>query len=358
YNFINSITADSYFAAFNSTAGDYSIHWNVTWAISSVDPSPFSIYDRIIQVATVSDWYDSPICYYNDTNTFPTILSSDIYLCYLDTNISAGNFRLETSSPNFIQSLELSNGEELTNLYSLGHWTTDGINATGFEGSTIYSTITLIENAISGTLNFTLFNPDGEIIPLKTSLPTNLSYSDLFSYTLLNPTPDGPGLYSSEITLDPSVYGSDLEGIWTAFVYWNNGTEIGIFSQPIYIQALTYLNVEWEEIPENGNWISNVTQTIVRQNGDELFINSSFYKLSEPFFTSYGEIIENTTIGYQTRWGDTGNLTSINDFHSVSFDDNITARSYIIELTTTGILLENHQVVLNLEIFNVFSIEP
>ncbi|GAI73933.1 unnamed protein product, partial [marine sediment metagenome] len=259
---------------------------------------------------------------------------------------------------NFIQSLELSDGEELTNLYSLGHWTTDGIDATGFEGSTIYSTITLIENSISGTLNFTLFNPEGEIIPLKTSLPIHLTYTDLSSYTLLDPTPDSPGLYSSEITLDPSVYGSDLEGIWTAFVYWNNGTEIGIYSQPVYIQAPTFFQVEWEEIPDNNNWINNVTQTIVRQNGDELFINSSYYKLSEPFFTSYGEIIENTTIGYQTSWGDDGNLTSNNDFHSITFDDNITTRSYTIELTTASILLENHHVVLKLEIFNVFSVEP
>ncbi|GAH80922.1 unnamed protein product, partial [marine sediment metagenome] len=87
-------------------------------------------------------------------------------------------------------------------------------------------------------------------------------------------------------------------------------------------------------------------------------INSSYYKLSEPFFTSYGEIIENTTIGYQTSWGDDGNLTSNNDFHSITFDDNITARSYTIELTTASILLENHHVVLKLEIFNVFSVEP
>jgi hypothetical protein len=358
YSFINSITADSYFAAFNSTAGDYSIYWNLTWDVSSVDPSTFSIYERMIHVATISDWNDSPICYYNDTDTFPTILSSDTYLCYLDSNVSAGYFRLETSSPNFIQSLELSNEEEPTNLFSLGHWTTDGINATGYEGSTIYSTITLIENTISGTLNFTLFNPDGEIIALKTSLPINLTYTDLSPYTLLDFTPDGPGLYSSEITLDPSVYGSDPEGIWTAFVYWNNGTEIGIYSQPIYVQASTYFNVEWEEIPDNSNWVSNVTQTIVRQNGDELFINSSYYKLSEPFFTSYGEIIENTTIEYQTSWGDNGNLTSNNDFHSITFDDNITARSYTIELTTTSILLENHHVILNLEIFNIFSVEP
>ncbi|MCK5304639.1 MAG: hypothetical protein KAJ72_05280, partial [Candidatus Heimdallarchaeota archaeon] len=123
YNFINSITADSYFAAFNSTAGDYSIYWNLTWDVSSVNPSPFSIYERKIQVATVSDWYDSPTCYYNETNTFPIILSSDTYLCYLDSNTSAGYFRLETSSPNFIQSLELSNEVEQTNLYSLGYWT-------------------------------------------------------------------------------------------------------------------------------------------------------------------------------------------------------------------------------------------
>jgi len=358
YSYLNSITANSYFSAFNSTAGDYSIHWNLTWDVSAINPLPYPIFDRTIQVATVSDWFDSPICYYNDTDTFPTIFTSDTYLCYLGSNISAGYFRLETSSPNFIQSLELSDGEELTNLYSLGHWTTDGINATGFEGSTIYSTITLIENSISGTLNYTLFNPEGEIITLKTSLPTNLTYTDLSSYTLLDPTPDSPGLYSSEITFDPSVYGSDLEGIWTAFVYWNNGTEIGIYSQPVYIQSPTSLNIEWEEIPDNSNWINNVTQTIVRQNGDELLINSSYYKLSEPFFTSYGEIIENTTIKYQTSWGESGNLTSSNDFHSITFDNNITARSYTIELTTTGILLENHHVVLNLEIFNVFSVEP
>ncbi len=358
YSFTNSITADSFYTAFNSTAGAYSIHWNVTWDVSIVNPLPYSIFDRIIQVATISDWYDSPICYYNDTDTFSTIQYSDTYLCYLGSNISAGNFRLETSSSNFIQSLELSDGEEQTNLYSLGHWTTDGINATGYEGSTIYSTITLIENSISGTLNFTLFNPDGEIIPLKTSLPTNLTYTDLSSYTLLDSTQDSPGVYSSEITLDPSVYGSDLEGIWTALVYWNNGTEIGIFSQTVYVQASTHFNVEWEEIPDNTNWINNVTQTIVRQNGDELFINSSYYKLSEPFFTSYGEIIENTTIEYQTSWGDAGNLTSSDNYHSITFDDNITARSYTIELTTTNILLENHHVVLNLEIFNVFSVEP
>ncbi|MHA1802168.1 MAG: hypothetical protein ACTSWJ_10565 [Candidatus Heimdallarchaeaceae archaeon] len=357
YNFINSITADSYFAAFNSTAGDYSILWNLTWDVSSVDPYPYSIYERMIQVATMSDWYDSPICYYNDTDTFPAIFASDTYLCYLDTNISAGSFRLDTSSPNFIQSLELSDGEELTNLYSLGHWTTDGIDATGYEGSTIYSTITLIENSISGTLNFSLFNPEGEIIPLKTSLPINLTYNDLSSYTLLNPTPDSPGLYSSEITLDPSVYGSDLEGIWTAFVCWENGSEVGIFSQQVYIQALTNFHVEWEEIPANNNWINDVNQAIVRQNGHELYLNSSYYKLSEPFFTSYGKLIENTTIGYLTSWGDSGNLTSYDDIHNITFNINITAHSYTIELTTAGILLENHHVELNLEVFNVFSVE-
>ncbi len=357
YHFSNNYIVTTHYSAFNGTAGSYSIYWNLTWDVSSVDPSPYLTSYRSIYIEVEDDWFETPNCYYNESLSFSATLIDNYYSCILGTNNSAGTFRIETSSRNYIQNLDLSDGEISTDFFTLGYWTTDSVTSTGHEGSTIYSSITLLEATATGTLNFTLFNPEGNIIPVKTGLPANLTFTDLTEYTIIEPTADSPGLFTSEITLDPSVYGSDSEGIWTVFVYWNNGTEVGLFSVPVYIQSSTYFNVEWEEIPTYNNWINDTNQLIVRQNGDELVLNTSYYKLSEPFFTGNGKLIEDTNITFTASWGESGVLLNENDYHLLSYQTNLTANTYSIGLSTNGVLLENHYVNLDLQVFNIFSIE-
>ncbi|MHA1200281.1 MAG: hypothetical protein ACTSQF_13225, partial [Candidatus Heimdallarchaeaceae archaeon] len=218
YTFYNDKIASSIYEAFNSTYDSYSINWNFTWNIDPVDYSPYTNLNRTQLLYTPSDWYNVPDAYYNSTPIPLKAQTSKGYLLMLGSNSDAGVIDLQTSSPNYIQVLSLSDDIGPSEEFTLGYWTNDEVNAYGHEGDTVYASINIKNLEDTGEVNFTLFDPERNVIPIKSSLDANLSYTDISSYTKAGITSSGSGLYTSDISLDPSVYGSDPVGYWTAFV--------------------------------------------------------------------------------------------------------------------------------------------
>lgn len=358
YAFYNDAVASSIFEAYNSTFDSFSIYWNFTWNIESVDYSPYTNFNRTQLLYTPADWYDVPNAYYNSTPISSKAQTSEGYLLLLGNNTDAGIIDLHTSSPNYIQTLSLSDDIGLSEEFTLGYWTNDGVTAYGNEGDTVYASINIKNLEDTGDLNFTLFDPEGNILPIKSSLPVNLSYTDTSSYTQAGITSSGSGLYTSDISLDPSVYGSDPVGYWTAFVFWENGTEIGIYSTKISIQSSIIFNASWETLPSSDVWTADDSQTILRMNGDALNVKASFFSNTEPFFTEFGTPIENASIGYLTSW----NLEGYLDEYPLEFSGAVpiltTAGLRTVTLTVNDSWSIQEMVDIQVEIFNVYSIQP
>ncbi len=358
YTFYDEKTASSTYQAFNSSFDSYSILWNFTWNIGYIDYSPYSNLNRTQLLIVPTDWNDVFTANYNLSSI--SIISKNVegYLLQLGNNTEPGVIDLYTSSPNYVQQLTLSDGSELTEEFTLGYWTNDGINAYGYEGDTIFATLNIKNNEISGVTNFTLFNPVGSILPIKTSFPSNLSYTDSSSYSHSGITSSGLGIFTSDISLDPSVYGSDPVGYWTAFVFWENGTEIGIYSIRISVHASIIFNASWETLPSNDIWTNDDSQTILRRNGDALNVKASFFSNSEPFFTEFGSPVENASIGYLTSW----NLEGYLDEYPLEFSGAIPILTTAGLRTVTLVLNDSwsiqEMVDIQIEIFNVYSILP
>ena len=84
--------------------------------------------------------------------------------------------------------------------YKLGYWTTNGTYAFGHNGSSINADIYVKDSdffdVLDGNLNFTLYNPDGTIVPMKNETDyVNISYIDVTPYTILETTQFSSGRY-------------------------------------------------------------------------------------------------------------------------------------------------------------------
>jgi hypothetical protein len=241
--------------------------------------------------------------------------------------------------------------------FALGYWTTNGTHAIGHEGSTVYTEVMIKDEAITGDLNFTIFNPNGQINPLKIVLPSNLSYYDSTSFTKNNIPYSEPGVFSSTIVLDPSVYNSDLPGNWTAFLLWQNGTEVGLFTQTIIVQRQILLESEWESLPDSNEWTSDTNINITRINGDYLKINASTFSISEPFFEDSGNEILNANISYSSSWGLSGIMNSYIYYSESSIQINASAQEHSITLSTSSLLSKCRDIVINLNVFYIIDAE-
>ena len=358
YYFNHDHAVTSTYKAINSTFGDYSIYWNLTWSGETADPSPYSSFNRSFLVLTPIDWSPISVCYYNETEIINSVKTDEGYLTSLGYNNSAGEFRLETTSTNYIQDITLLRDGSPSSYYYLGYWTNDGETAFGYPGSTITADVGINNNAITGVMNFTVFSPNGSLLPLKTSLPSNLSYVDTTEYTQSGITYSSPGTFTSSITFDPSVYGTDVTGTWSAFIYWNNGSEVGIFSKEINVQCATKFNISWEEIPGNNQWSSNIEESILRKNGDNLDLKAIYSSISEPYFDNYGYSIPNSNITFSTSWGIAGNFSENSPNYNLTFTPIVSAGIYTIDLQTHASFCQPHLLSLDLEIFNTYRIEP
>ncbi|MCK4845742.1 MAG: hypothetical protein KAS95_08720, partial [Candidatus Heimdallarchaeota archaeon] len=153
------------------------------------------------------------------------------------------------------------------------------------------------------------------------------------------------------------IYGTDIEGHWTAVFHWNNGTEVGFFSKRIIVIKDTEAIFEWEELPANGEWYNNSLQDIRRINGHDISIRVVYYHLSEPFFTGYGTLISGGEVSFSTSWGDSGNLVFDSPYYEYSIPTDLPPSDHFIDIEAKGQFLENHTIDFAVEILHQFTIE-
>ncbi|MCG3258203.1 MAG: hypothetical protein H7644_00490, partial [Candidatus Heimdallarchaeota archaeon] len=371
YTFAKTFSGNDVYSAFNaanSSYWSYNIDWDINWTTPIIDISPYSNLDRYQVVYTPADWHDTIFTfYYNETNTLTSSRETTGYRVDLGANNSAGNWLLSTTSPNYLSDLELLDDTIPTERFLLGYWVGGATDSTGYVGSKIVAN-TLVQgdgagtpyNETTGSLNYTLYDINGNIIPLKSSLPANLIYTDTTSYSLSGITQVSAGFYTPEIYFDPSASGSDLPGFWTAAVLWQNGTEVGFYSQRIVVQTQTELVLEWEEEPSNDNWI---TTDISRIGLDSILVRGSYYNISEPYTTGTKNIIPTATVSY-TVYNATWNKNDVfNDYApdyntSILVDANIDVGTYTVDFLGTGAFLENNSTSFTLTVFYELSLIP
>jgi hypothetical protein len=358
YLFSKDIVVSSFFDALNSSSEAYSNYWTLEWSTSEADYSPYPDMNRSILVLTPTDWSGSSSCFYNDTDLLSSYKVSKGYQIALGFNISAGTYRLETTSPNYIEQLILSEESVPAEYYSLGYWTNDGFTAYGNEGSIVEFETHILNAEDTGSMNITLFDPNGKIIPLKTSLDTNLSYTDSTLYTKNGIISSGSGIFNSDLTFDPSVYGSDAAGQWTAFVYWSNGTQVGLFAKTICVEPEIVFEPSWETIPNSDAWTTTLSVTILRINGDSLRLRSDFYSISEPFLTPKGSSLLNSTVSYLTSWGLSSDFSQNGVTFNTTIPTGVNAGLHSITLEANSSQCRLQSVELDLEIVNQFNLIP
>ncbi len=366
YNFIKVYPVteiNSTFIASNSSFNAYDINWNITWSSDSFDYSSYNSLNRTQLVITPSDWSSTFSFYYNETNSISGTRTEDGYLMYLLSNNSAANWRLSTSSPNHIYSLNLYNESTETDRYFLGYWTTDGSKAYGHSGSTItFHTLIRgnngsIYNDSNGVVNITLFDSSGNIVPFKgnmTVINSSFIFNDNTNYTKANIPLSSSGLCIDNLTFDPSN-NTDKAGFWTALVLWHNGTETGIYSQRIVVQTRTAFHAEWETTPGSGVW---TTSDISRKSGDTINIRATYYNISEPFFSGSGNDIPHAYVNYSVSWGDNGSFNN----HHPEYNQTILVTkgvgTYSVNIVASGAFIENASLSFSFDVFYESKITP
>ncbi|MBA7525038.1 hypothetical protein ES705_17185 [subsurface metagenome] len=301
YSFNKLFYGSSAYQTNNASYSDYSTSWNISWDINLIDFTSFTNPSRVHRIITPNDWDDSSFTFILNTS-IPLIgqkvtngYSCDLSEILFGNTYNGGNLVFSSHSPNYLYDTSLTDGITETDTFVLGYWTYNTTHSIGHEGSTISADIFIKDTSLvditTGKLNFTLFDPNGNIIPFKTQIYANLSYFDTSNYTLLSSTQTSPGLYELSTSIDPSIYGTDIEGYWTVAYHWNNGSEVGFFSKRITVIKDTEAIFEWEELPANGEWFNNSLQDIRRINGHDISIRVVYYHSSDPFFTGYGTLI-------------------------------------------------------------------
>ncbi len=361
YSFSRSFVGSSSYTAINSTFYDYSVSWNISWLSSSVD---FSGYDNPTRSQTFTipkTWNDfsfslllndaTPLSYLKSDRTFTLnmieLLSGSSYL--------EGDISFQSTSRNLLYEVIQS-----SDTFNLGYWETNETHATGYQGSPLNSIIDVKEaidsEVTNGNLNFTLFDPEGQIISFKNSLPSELIYNDISYYTQIISTQSGPGEYSASTLFDPSVYGSDKEGYWTVVYLWQNGTDVGFTSRIITVVKPTFAEFEWEDIEGSDNWVNDSLSTIDRINGEGIKVRICYYNISDPFFTGNGTLITSASVTYSTGWLETGLIAFGVSSYEREILTNVQAGTYTIDLSAQSQFLENHTVQFTVRILHVFQL--
>ncbi|MCE7743007.1 MAG: hypothetical protein GOP50_11195, partial [Candidatus Heimdallarchaeota archaeon] len=362
YAYHATYVASSVYGITNSTFDQMTIDWNITWSTLAASTT-YTLVDRNMTVNIPQDWSGTFNWYYNTTTPFTFEKLIDYYIIYLGNSSNAGEWWIETTSPNHLYSATFTDGISETERFYLGYWTTDTINAYGNTGSSVYVEaivkydVGILTNDTTGFLNYTIYDPDGNIVSLKTSLDANLSYVDVSFYTLGGIANVAGGYFNEVITFDPSVYGTDKAGFWTAAVMWNNGTEVGYYSQRIVVQTQTDREIEWEITPNSDTW---TTADITREGLDSFIIQGYYYNISEPFFTT-GKSIPDAQVSYivsNATWNNNGNLDDYAPFYNTSVLVDFSVGTYTVDIQLTGAFLEDQSVSFDLTIFYELSLNP
>lgn len=366
YLFSNVLSCIATYYADNSTYPNYDISWEIIWNIPQVDLLSYSNPVRNHYILAPSDW--SNTVFSLSLNDIPiTVLRNlagyecDIQILYSGSEYLEGDFKLQTSSPNYVTNTEISDGVQATNEFTLGYWTTDTIDAFGHEGSSVFVEVGINDILQSGgILNFTLFNSDGNIIPWKNSslLPANLNYIDTSYYSGLGYFDPGENVFKHNISIDPSISESDKEGQWTAFVLWQNGTEVGLFSSSIVIGKPTLAEFAWEDTLGQNDMTNDTMIELTRINGHGIHIEVDYYNISDPFFSGIGTPITHAIVNYTASWGDSGSLPFVDTQYVLDIITDAPTGVYTINLIASGPFLETQSIQISVRIVHQFEISP
>ena len=355
YNFLITYETDAVYLITNSTFNEHTCYWNISWNTDSIS-SFYALTSRNLSIATPMDWNDSFNWYYNDAIVYPSERTQQGYITYLGTNTSSGSWKIETTSPNHVFSTVLSDEFGESERYLLGYWTTNETHVFGYNGSNIYvsvlikSNYTELMNISSGSLNFTLYDRNGEYVLRKTNTNTSFIFEDKTDYCVSDVQSVISGVFETNLTFDPSINGSDLPGFWTAVIQWQNGSEVGFLTQRIVVQSQTLFSVNFEEIPGEGEWVEKLE--ISREIGDEITFLSYFYNISEPYFNLTETFVSGANVSLTKSWND--QVTKLNETENnyhVSFIVDTTLGFNGLELLATGPFLEEHYVNINMTVF-------
>ncbi|MCG3227126.1 MAG: hypothetical protein H7645_09415, partial [Candidatus Heimdallarchaeota archaeon] len=357
----------SSYTADNSTYPNYDVSWEVIWNIPQVDLMSYTNPVRNHYVITPDDWSNSIYSILlNDSTSVPNTRNPSGYECSILVLLSGnkyfeGEFKLQTSSPNYITNSQISDGFLITDKFTLGYWTTDTIDAYGHEGSTVFVEVGINDIIQSGgILEFTLFNSTGGIIPWKDPLllPANLNYTDTSYYTGLGYFDSGENVFKHNISIDPSITESDKEGEWTAFVIWENGTEVGLFSSTINVEKPTLAEFAWEETLGQNDMTNDTMTELPRINGHGISVEVDYYNISDPFFSGIGTTIVNASVTYLTSWGDSGSLVFDGSKYIFDIITDAPAGVYTVDLIASGPFLETQSVQFSVRILHQFDLSP
>jgi len=353
--------------ALNSTFWTTDMVWDINWTTPEIDILTYTNLNRSQFIAAPADWETAHIFWYNDTNI---LLSNRLlygYAFVIGANNSAGNWRLNVDSPNYINSLTLSESGVPTERFFLGSWTANDTHSFGFTGSDIDAFI-LVQgdgagtpyNVTTGTLNYTIYDSNGNILPMKSSLPSNLVYTDTSSYTYAGLTNVSPGLFSSTISMDPSVSGSDLAGFWTVSVFWQNGTEAGYLTYRIVVQSQTMFEYEWETEPGSNVW---TTSDISREGLDIFNVSTYYYNISETYLAGQRNVMPDAVVSYNFHngtWSDSGFLTQTDEFFGIEYNisTGVDVGVYTFDLVATGAFVENLTASFDVTVFYKLALVP
>ncbi|MCG3220772.1 MAG: hypothetical protein H7641_05270, partial [Candidatus Heimdallarchaeota archaeon] len=360
YLYTDSYTASSAYSVSNSTFEQMSVDWDLTWVSPEIS-TYYTLVSRNLTVDVGADWTDAFNWLYNSTGPFSYDKIRHHYKIYLGTNTSAGDWLIDTTSPNHLYSATFSDETAEADRYFLGYWTTDEVDATGFNGSEINLAAVVQSNVSSlvlddtGTVTYSVYNSTGHIIPIDPSPPANIIYTDVTSYSISGITYTTPGNWDSQIIFDPSIYGSDQPGFWTAVVLWQNGTQIGFYTQRIVVQSQTYVDYDWELTPGGGVYgITDVT----RQQNDNVDVRVWYYNISESFLTGNGTLIPNIDVTYSTTWLTGGSFVGALSPYTATVLIDTGVGINTVTIVATGAFLENHTTSFDVTVFYQLKINP
>ncbi|MHA1407853.1 MAG: hypothetical protein ACTSSG_10825 [Candidatus Heimdallarchaeaceae archaeon] len=362
YLFERSFEATSTFSVTNSTYYSYSISWAIEWNFPIVVFSPYYSPIRISKITTSTDWDNNSFSFeYNHSLSISGTRIKNRYECELNSLIIGDSFKggsltLLTTSPNYLFSVN-SNSKK----FKLGYWTTNGTHSIGHNGSSFIAEIEVKETAVkpaeTGVFNFTLYNPKGEIYSRYSSTNPNIIYVDVTDYSLTRSSQDSPGSYSIQTIFDPSIYDSQQEGYWTACYYWQNGSEVGYYSERISVVKQTISEFFWEEEEGQGIWMNDTLSSITRINGEKIKIKSYYFNISDPFFVGLGNVINNGEITYSTSWGTADSLVYSFGTYSSEISINAEAGLQTIRIRNSLGFMENSSIEFSVNILHQLEFE-
>ncbi|MHA1415936.1 MAG: hypothetical protein ACTSRR_06700 [Candidatus Heimdallarchaeaceae archaeon] len=311
YLFYRDMDAISFYSVSNETT-EREINWEIFWELPSANVTSYFLFERVIDIFSQEDWsVNDARTVMNKTFSLSTLKLNNIYRLQLNNSLEACNFTLQTTSPNYVTSLTVFSSDQ--NEINLGYWIKGDNYFYGYEGSKLDLSTSLLNNESSGIINFTLFNPNGEISPIKANISSLLKYIDNSSYTTIGSLDSSNNQFYTNITLDPSFENSDTPGEWTIFVYWKNGTEVGFLTKSVEVKAYARLETIWQVESTSDNWTN---ETLVeRFSGEKLSIRSWIYSLSNLNSNYSFTYISNEKILFNTSWKTNGEFSYLGDYY-------------------------------------------